>query len=275
MTSDSLFDGVAEVYDRARRPYPPRLFDDVFNYLGEHPQDPKSPEALAAPGAVAVAAVEIGPGTGQATGPLLARGVTVAAVEPGPRLAAFLRNKFAAEQRLVVINERFEEAPLPVGIADLVLAATSFHWVTAEVRYAKTLETLRDGGTLAVIGTNQIASSVDRGYFAASQPIYDRYFPGELRDEMPGEDVTPPEVGELLERDDFEGVELFRYRWDQRYSTDEYADLVRSYSGTQRLEAKAREAFIGELAGFIDGEFDGSVVRPLVLTLLLARKRAG
>jgi len=50
---------------------------------------------------------------------------------------------------------------------------------------------------------------------------------------------------------------------------------VRSYSGTQRLEAEAREAFIGELAGFIEGEFDGNVVRPLVLTLLLTRKRAG
>ena len=264
MTSDSPFDGVAEIYDRARRPYPPRLFDDVFNYLGEHPQDPST-----------VAAVEIGPGTGQATGPLLARGVTVAAVEPGPRLAAFLRNKFAAEQRLVVINERFEDAPLPGGIADLVLAATSFHWVDSDVRYAKTLELLRDGGALAVIGTNQIASSVDGGYFAASQPIYDRHFPGEFVTELPGEDVTPPEVGELLEHEAFEGVELFRYRWDQRYSTAEYLELVRSYSGTQRLEAEAREAFVAELASFIESDFDGTVVRPLVLTLLLARKRQG
>ena len=264
MTSDSPFDGVAEIYDRARRPYPPRLFDDVFNYIGEHPQEPGT-----------VAAVEIGPGTGQATGPLLARGVTVAAVEPGPRLAAFLRNKFAADQRLLVINERFEDAPLPGGIADLVLAATSFHWVDSDVRYAKTLELLRDGGALAVIGTNQIASEVDRGYFAASQPIYERYFPGEFVDELPGEDVTPPEVGEVLEHEAFEGVELFRYRWDQQYSAGEYADLVRSYSGTQRLDAAGREAFVGELAAFIESDFDGTVVRPLVLTLLLARKRAG
>ncbi|MBT5775280.1 MAG: methyltransferase domain-containing protein [Dehalococcoidia bacterium] len=264
MTSANPFDAVAEIYDRARRPYPPRLFDDVFNYLGEHPQEPS-----------AVATVEIGPGTGQATGPLLARGVTVAAVEPGPRLAAFLRNKFAAEQRLLVINERFEDAPLPGGIADLVLAATSFHWVDSDVRYAKTLELLRDGGALAVIGTNQIASSVDRGYFAAAQPIYERYFPGEFVEELPDEDVTPPEVGEVLEQQEFEGVELFRYRWDQQYSTGEYADLVRSYSGTQRLDVAEREAFVGELAAFIESDFEGTVVRPLVLTLLLARKRAG
>ncbi len=263
MTTDSVFDGVAEIYDRARRPYPPRLFDDVFNYLGENPQEP-----------TAVAAVEIGPGTGQATTQLLARGVTVAAVEPGPRLAAILRDKFLGEQRLVVINERFEEVPLPEGIADLVLAATSFHWVDADVRYAKTLETLRDGGTLALIGTNQIASEVDRGYFAASQPIYDRFFPGETAPDLPGEDVTPPEVPELLANDAFEGVELFRYRWDQRYSTQEYADLVRSYSGTQQLPPFDREQFIDELSSFINEKFEGTVVRPLVLTLVLARKRA-
>lgn len=263
MTTDSVFDSVAEIYDRARRPYPPRLFDDVFNYLGEHPQEPS-----------AVAAVEIGPGTGQATAQLLARGVTVAAVEPGPRLAAILRDKFPGEQRLVVINERFEEVPLPEGIADLVLAATSFHWVDAEVRYSKTLETLRDGGTLAVIGTSQIASEVDRGYFAASQPIYDRFFPGEFTSDLPGEDVTPPEVGELLADDAFESVELFRYRWDQRYTTQEYADLVRSYSGTQQLSTEQREQFIEDLSSFIDDQFEGNVVRPLVLTLLLARKRA-
>jgi SAM-dependent methyltransferase len=264
MTPESPFDGVAEIYDRARRPYPSRLFDDVFNYLGKHPLEPST-----------VAAIEIGPGTGQATGPLLARGATVAAIEPGSRLAAFLRNKFAEERRLLVINERFEDAPLPVGIADLVLAATSFHCVDSDVRYAKTLELLRDGGALAVIGTNQIASSVDRGYFAASQPIYERYFPGEFVDELPGEDVTPPEVSEVLENEAFEGVELFRYRWDQQHSAGEYADLLRSYSETQRLDAVERETFVGKLATFIESDFDGTVVRPLVLTLLLARKRAG
>ena len=70
-------------------------------------------------------------------------------------------------------------------------------------------------------------------------------------------------------------MELFRYRWDQQYSTGEYADLVRSYSGTQRLDVAEREAFVGELAAFIESDFEGTVVRPLVLTLLLARKRAG
>ena len=139
MSSVSQFDRVAEIYDRIRPRYPDRLFSDLFRYLGGDPEDPGS-----------LATVEIGPGTGQATGALLKRGATVAAVEPGPHLAVFLRGRFPDEPRLVVINERFEDAPLPDGIADLVFAATSFHWLDRDTRYAKTLELLRPGGVLAI-----------------------------------------------------------------------------------------------------------------------------
>jgi SAM-dependent methyltransferase len=259
----SWFDDVAETYDRIRPLYPERLYADLFNYIGDDPLNPGT-----------LATVEIGPGTGQATGALLERGATVAAIEPGTRLATFLREKFPDEPRLVVINERFEDAPLPECIADMVFAATSFHWVDPEVRYAKALEVLRPGGVLAIVYPHQIASDVDRGYFHASQPIYARYFGQAATPELPDEEVTPDEIGEIIDTQRFESIELFRYRFDQRYSTAEYIDLVRSYSGTNQLEAAAREAFLEDLAAFIDAEFEGYVIRPLVLTLVLGRKRA-
>jgi SAM-dependent methyltransferase len=262
VSTASWFDDVPEVYDRIRPLYPKRMYQDLFNYLGDDPAHPSS-----------LATIEIGPGTGQATGALLERGATVAAVEPGTKLATYLRRKFPDEPRLVVINERFEDAPLPEGMADLVFAATSFHWIDPQVRYAKTLSVLRPGGTLAVVHPHQIASEVDRGYFAASQPIYDRYFPGEEPGELPDEEVTPPEIGEMIDTQRFERVELFRYRFDQRYETRQYIDLVRSYSGTNQMLPEARDAFLGELAEFIDSEFAGYVVRPLVLTLALGSKR--
>ncbi len=258
----SWFDDVAEIYDRARPLYPERLYWDLFNYIGVDRDDPS-----------ALATVEIGPGTGQATGALLKRGATVAAVEPGPHLATFLRGKFPDEPRLVVINERFEDAPLPEGIADLVFAATSFHWLDPATRYERVLSTLRPGGVLAIVHPHQIASEADRGYFAASQPIYGRYFSQDSTPELPDEEVTPVEIGEIIDTQAFESVELFRYRFDQRYSTEEYTDLVRSYSGTEQLPRDERERFIADLAAFIDAEFEGYVIRPLVLTLALARKR--
>jgi SAM-dependent methyltransferase len=261
MTERSWFDDVAEIYDRVRPRYPTRLFDDLLTYLGRDP-DRQAPLAV----------VEIGPGTGQATAPVLARGMTVTAVEPGPRLAAYLRRKLADEPRLTVINDRFEDAPLPGAAADLVLAASSFHWIDPAVRYRKSLAILRPGGVLAVIGAIEIASEVDRGFFDASQVVYRRHFPDAEPELLPDEDAIPPEHPELIESGQFRMVELHRYRWDQRYDTAGYIDLVRTYSDTNRMVAPAREAFLTDLTTFIDTEFDGSVVRPLVITLTLARK---
>ena len=52
----------------------------------------------------------------------------------------------------------------------------------------------------------------------------------------------------------------------------EYADLMRSYSGTQAMEPPQQEAMISDVCGLIDAEFGGSITRPLVITLSLGRR---
>lgn len=253
----SFFDDVAGLYDRVRPSYPDALWDDLFAEL-----EPSGPS---------LEAIEIGPGTGKATAALLARGAHVTGIEPGPQLSAFLREKFAG-QPLTVITSKFEDAPLAPESCDLVLAATSFHWVRPEVRLAKSHTILRPGGTLAVINTEQIASDTDRGYFARSQHIYRRYFPYELVRPTPGEAVVPREFPQIAESPLFEAPTLGRYRWDQRYPTADYADLVRSYSNSARMPRAERESLIADLSALIDAEFDGYVIRPLIMTLTTARR---
>jgi SAM-dependent methyltransferase len=266
MTKDALpeerwsFDKVPEIYDRVRPTYPAQLFDDMFAYVRA-----SLPEAEPC-------AVEIGPGTGQATGSLLDRGARVTAVELGPNLAKFLRDKFASEDRLDVVNSPFEEAVLPSSSFDLVFSATAFHWIDPAVRMAKAHGLLRPGGVLAVVSTNQIRSDADRGFFDRAMPIYKKYYGEEKRQPVPGEDVVPNEYHEMAACGLFKDVELHRYRWDQTYSTSAYADLVRSYGNTGTLDPPAREALIADLSALIDAEFGGSVVRPLVITLTLGRR---
>jgi hypothetical protein len=72
----------------------------------------------------------------------------------------------------------------------------------------------------------------------------------------------------------FGDVTLLRYRWDQTYSSVAYADLLRSYSNVQVMEPGDREGMIAELCEMIDREFDGYVVRPLVIALAMARRSA-
>jgi SAM-dependent methyltransferase len=254
--STSPFDRIPEVYDRIRPQYPPALYDELFTRL------PEAPEVL-----------EIGPGTGQATIELLSRGARVTAVELGPNMAAFLRRKFEGNPALSVINAGFESADLPRARFDLVLSATAFHWLDPAVRLSKPAELLGTGGIIAVIETVQVASDVDRGYFARSQTTYDKYWPGEPESPPISEDDPPAHLREIADSLFFEDARSHYWRWDQRYSTAEYADLVRSYSNTQMLEPTTADALIADLSALIDAEFDGYVVRPLVITLVTARKR--
>src|SRR6185312_15536124 len=81
------FDRVAADYD-ARPGYPNWVFDVLADTCG------------LAPG---VDVVEIGPGVGQATLPLVQRGARVVAVEPGPALAEQLRRRVPADAVRVVV----------------------------------------------------------------------------------------------------------------------------------------------------------------------------
>ncbi|MDH6117322.1 hypothetical protein ABH930_001693 [Kitasatospora sp. GAS204A] len=69
------FNAAASTYQRGRPPYPAAVFDLLAGRCGLRP---------------GTRVLEIGAGTGLATGPLLAAGAHVVAVEPGENLAAIL-----------------------------------------------------------------------------------------------------------------------------------------------------------------------------------------
>ncbi len=256
----SAFDGVAEAYDRVRPSYPEALFADLWAYAGVG----EEPEVL-----------ELGAGTGKATASLLAGGARVTAVELGTTLAKFLAAKFEGDPALRVVNEAFEDAELPAAHFHIVLAATAFHWLDPDTRLSRTRMLLRPGGVLAVIDTNQVASTADRDFFERCTPIYRRFYPGEEVAPLRGPEIVPDAFAEVAGSELFEEVRLWRYPWDQRYSTAEYADLVRSYSNTQSLGEDRGEALVAELSALVEAEFDGYVVRPLVITLVAARRGLG
>ncbi|MBL8954430.1 MAG: methyltransferase domain-containing protein [Myxococcaceae bacterium] len=87
----ALFDQVAADYDAGRPDYPRWLFGGL----------------RALPRGAAV--LEVGCGTGQATGRLLERGYRVVAVEPGAQMIAFARARHAARRALTFVHGRFED----------------------------------------------------------------------------------------------------------------------------------------------------------------------
>src|SRR5436309_12272621 len=109
----SVFDGVAEDYDRHRPSYPDVLVDRACEAAGTGP---------------GAAVLEIGCGTGQLTRSLLARGLRVTAVEPGGRLIARARNQLDGLGHARFVNVRLEDASLPRAQYSAVFSASAIHW---------------------------------------------------------------------------------------------------------------------------------------------------
>ncbi len=255
----SFFDHDASNYDRARPRYPNELFEELIEYIGPRPSG--------------VDAIEIGPGTGQATAALLARGMRVTAVELGDNLAGLLAEKFMAEPRLKVVQGAFEEVDLKPHSADLVIAATAWHWTDPAKRVERAHILLRPDGTLAVVDTVQVRDSVDRDFFERTFPIYLRYRPNEQRDEgRDAESYEPPAYAEMCASPHFTDVRLWRHRFNQQYDAVSYEALLRSYSDTARMEPAAREGLIRDLIEVLKAEPDGTVTRPLTMTLVACRR---
>jgi SAM-dependent methyltransferase len=239
------------LYDRARPGYPAELFDEI------------------APGS---RVLEIGCGTGQATVPLAERGCQVVAVELGAEMAGFARRKLAGFPQVEVVNAAFEDWPLPPEPFDVVLAATSFHWIDPAVRVAKSADALRPGGTLAVISTHHVRGGTS-GFFTDVQRCYERFDP----DTPPGLTLRsstslPYDAAEIDASGRF-GVSRFRrYEWERAYNTKDYLDVRSTYSGHRALPADARAGLYGCVAALIDGRYGGRIVKRYLTLLRLSER---
>jgi SAM-dependent methyltransferase len=131
-----VFDEIAADYDRHRPAYPDELVDQACRVAGLGRGD---------------RVLEIGCGTGQLTRSLVARGLHVTALEPGPSLIALARQNLAGAGEVDWVNAAFEDAPLPRGRFRAVFSASAFHWLDPEVSWQQAAGALVPGGTLALI----------------------------------------------------------------------------------------------------------------------------
>ena len=154
------FNQVADVYDRIRPSYPAELFDHLFSMLPARPK-----------------IVEVGPGTGQATKDLLARGASVLGVELGPATAAKLRSNLTSDRLHISVGD-FESIDIVGGGADAVFSATAYHWISRSAQTDRPASLLRPGGLVEFVDLIQVDSPEDAGFFAVSQPTCSTVRPG-------------------------------------------------------------------------------------------------
>jgi ubiquinone/menaquinone biosynthesis C-methylase UbiE len=280
MTSDArdgeVFDAVAEAYDRERPSYPPELVEQACSIGGLVPGSQ---------------VLEVGCGTGKLTEGLVARGLSVDAVDPGANMIALARRRAGDAVRFHV--GRFEDVELPEAAFDAVFSATAFHWVDPSVGWAKAARVLKPGGTLALLMFITYLDEETGQNDEAIHALFERHLPADdgvwqpLRD-LPTltsgyeeraadisavwtwlghRDLTAPEAPSL-----FEDVRLATAIDPREQTADELWALFETTSTYPRVEHAAREALRAELGETIDGL--GGTLRSNELCLLVTAHAA-
>ncbi|MEU8004980.1 methyltransferase [Catellatospora sp. NPDC049111] len=253
------FDGDASGYQRGRPPYPDAVFELLTGRCGLRP---------------GARVLEIGAGTGLATGPLLAAGAHVTAVEPGGNLARVLTAVHGGD-RLEVAVADFETAELPGGY-DLAVAAMALHWLDPATSTEKIGGLVRPGGWLAAWWTE----------------FGDRDRPTEFRDRLDEvyRDLLPAEPGYLQGRSHvldtdrwrrqlsaggwFGDVEVEVVSWQQTLTPATARDLWSTFPNIAELAPDDRESFLSRLAAIID-DLGGQVDDPRLTVVYTAARTGG
>ena len=246
-------------YAAARPEYPDALYRYLVDRCGLRP---------------ATATFEVGAGTGLATRRLLEHGAApLLAIEPDPRLAAYIRRHISSTALHIEVTP-FEEAALAPASFDLGVAATSFHWVEQASGLAKVHAALRLGGWWAMWWNQFGADEQDDAFQAATSHLFDGIPDSPSRGHKSGTPFSldrDARLGELAAAG-FERPNVEIWHWTRRYETARLVALYRTFSPVHALEPQRRDRFLRDLARIADEQFGGSVERPLTTALYTAER---
>ncbi|KAF2420805.1 class I SAM-dependent methyltransferase [Microbacterium sp. B35-30] len=232
MADGMHFEKLADEYATARPSYPPQLWRRLHD-LG-----------LLRPGTTAL---DLGAGSGQATGTLLAAGLRVTAIEPGRRLSRLLRESYPTATVQVA---RAEDVELPASSFDLVVAATAIHWMDLSIVLPRVRTALTDGGRLAVW------RNVFGDFEAPPTPFRERVAEivrarrAPARTGPPAEDLTAM-TGALTESGLFTVADASTYRWSLDLDADGVGSLFRTFSDWSPAEVAQAVDAVRELGGTV------------------------
>lgn len=218
------------------------------------------------------AAFEIGAGTGIATRRLLEVGANpLVAIEPDSRLADFLCQTLPQEG-LTVVRSSFDDAVLPYAAFDLGFSATAFHWLDEEAALAKVAGLLKPGGWWAMVwNVFGDPERADPFHEATKGLLEGPIGPSREDRKVPFALDVEARVAALKGARVFEAIEHRTSAWSLVLDADEVVRLYATYSNiTIRPD---REVVMAELGRIAREEFRGRVVRNMVTSLYIARRK--
>lgn len=245
-------------YHAARPPYPQATWDALVERAGLR---------------AGIDILEIGAGTGLATIPLLKHDPAwLVAIEPDPRLAAFLA-KTAADPRLTVVGESFEDAELRPRSFDLVVSATAFHWLDAVPALNRIGGLLRDNGSVALIWNDFGDAGRPDPFHEATAHLFEghRVSTGSGSGRLSFASDADARLADF-DAAGFVSDEPQFLRWTLALDPAEVRALYSTYSNVTVLPPVERTRLLDGLAEIAAGPFGGRVQRNMTTAIYTARR---
>ncbi len=222
-----IFTLVSQAYEVGRPLYPAAVYESAFSLFDESPRT-----------------LEIGSGSGQATGALAARSRQLDCVEPGQAFASQLKRKFGDLSQVEIHNEDFESF-VATGGYDLVFSGSALHWVPKEIALSKIQQLLKPGGWLVTVW-NQLTLT----------PQVDEILEGQVRAKFPDFQLPVYDPGvhearfsqglqELVETWDFDSCDKRLLKLPRMVDIQTFVALLESYTDVRdRNGAEVNEVFV-------------------------------
>jgi len=257
-----VFNEVPELYDRVRPAYPDELFADLVAITGMNGQS---------------AVLEVGCGTGQATRSLAKLRPSVTAVEPGAELAALARRNLENFSNVEIETSKFEDWDDGGRHFDVIVAASSWHWVDPSVGWRRAHEVLLPGGWMALLGHVVVRRPGEPEVYAETADLHERYSSGNpgwghppLEDEVR---ATNEGWGLVADPGDMFGPTIVRwYPTVQWFDGAGFADLLGSQSLYRRLDSDVREPLLDAIAERIRTRMANRAPRRYLSVLRVGRR---
>ena len=202
-----VFDMIPDQFDKFR----PRYSENLFDFLIDRTDIGTGKSVL-----------EIGPGTGQATEPVLCTGCEYHAIELGEHLYRKMKEKYGKLPNFNIVNDDFVTHDFGDMKFDMIYSAATIQWIPEEVAFAKTFELLKPEGTLAMMLTSSEYRSNDEALYEKIQALYDKYYKPDIPYTHGKFDYTAAPVYGYSE------VERFEFKGQRVFTADEYV----AFSGT-------------------------------------------
>ncbi|BBD57706.1 type 12 methyltransferase [Nostoc sp. HK-01] len=247
----------AEAYNKARPRYPQNFIEQVIKAAQ------LSPDAKI---------LEVGCGPGTATTSFAQLGYSMLCLEPNPDFFELAKQNCQLYPNVEIQNSSFEEWNLQPEQFDAVLAASSFHWIPAEVGYPKAANTLKDNGHLLLFWNKELQPSY--AVYQRLSEVYQKHAPSLDRYESweTQQEIFKGFGSIVIDSGKFKDIQFGEVTSDVVYSTDEYLALLNTYSPYIQLDADTKKTLFAELTQLINNDFGGSLQLSYISAFHICKK---